>query len=54
VVTACERCNAKKDDKLLSEIGWHLRSRPYAPRAWFYVVFKFELDPAWMPYLPAT
>jgi 5-methylcytosine-specific restriction endonuclease McrA len=52
VVAACKRCNAKKDDKLLSEIGWTLSSKPYAPKAWFYVVFKFELDPAWMPYLP--
>jgi 5-methylcytosine-specific restriction endonuclease McrA len=54
VVTACKRCNAKKDDKLLSEIGWSLTFTPYAPKAWFYVVFKFELDPAWAPYLPAT
>lgn len=52
VVAACKRCNAKKDDKLLSEIGWTLSFRPYAPKAWFYVVFRFELDPAWVPYLP--
>lgn len=54
IVTACKPCNAKKDDRLLSEIGWTLKAKPYAPKAWFYVVFKFELDPAWMPYLPAT
>lgn len=53
VVTACTRCNAKKDDKLLEELGWSLPVRPYAPKAWFYVVFRFELDPAWEPYLPA-
>ena len=35
------------------EIGWSLLTKPYAPKAWFYVVFKFDLDPAWMPYLPA-
>ncbi len=52
VVAACTPCNAKKDDRLLEEIGWTLRTRPYAPRAWFYVVFKFQLDPAWVPYLP--
>jgi 5-methylcytosine-specific restriction endonuclease McrA len=52
VVTACTRCNAKKDDRLLEEIGWTLRFTPYAPKAWFYVVFKFQLDPAWEPYLP--
>lgn len=53
VVTACTRCNAKKDDRLLEELGWTLRFTPYAPKAWFYVVFKFQLDPAWEPYLPA-
>jgi 5-methylcytosine-specific restriction endonuclease McrA len=53
VVAACARCNAKKDDRLLEEIGWSLRVKPYAPKAWFYVVFRFELDPAWEPYLPA-
>jgi len=53
VVTACSRCNAKKDDRLLEEIGWSLPRKPYAPKAWFYMVFKFELDPAWRPYLPA-
>jgi 5-methylcytosine-specific restriction endonuclease McrA len=54
VVTACKRCNSNKDDQLLSEIGWTLVTTPYAPKAWFYVVFKFELDPAWAPYLPST
>jgi 5-methylcytosine-specific restriction endonuclease McrA len=53
VVCACKRCNAKKDDKVLAEIGWQLYTRPDAPKAWFYVVFKFEVDPAWVPYLPA-
>ncbi len=53
VVTACARCNAKKDDRLLEELGWSLRFKPFAPKAWFYVVFKFQLDPAWEPYLPA-
>ena len=54
VVCACKRCNAKKDDKTLAEIGWSLKLRPYAPKAWFYVVFKFDVDPAWVPYLPAV
>jgi 5-methylcytosine-specific restriction endonuclease McrA len=53
VVAACNRCNATKDDRLLEEIGWSLRFKPYAPRAWFYVVFTFQLDPAWAPYLPS-
>ena len=53
VVTACTTCNAKKDDKLLAELGWSLRRQPYTPKAWFYVIFKFDFDPAWEPYLPA-
>lgn len=52
IVTACKKCNAKKDDHLLSELGWQLYNKPYAPKAWFYLVFRFELDPAWEPYLP--
>lgn len=52
VVAACKRCNAKKDDKTLEQMGWALTRKPFAPKAWFYVVFKFELDPAWEPYLP--
>ncbi|MBF2067894.1 MAG: HNH endonuclease [Calothrix sp. C42_A2020_038] len=31
VVTACERCNSKKGDKMPSEAGMHLRSQPKAP-----------------------
>ena len=53
VVCACKRCNAKKDDKTLAELGWSLKDKPHAPKAWFYVVFEFDVDPAWVPYLPA-
>jgi 5-methylcytosine-specific restriction endonuclease McrA len=53
VVTACSRCNAKKDDRLLEELGWSLRVKPYAPKAWFYVVLRFQPDPSWAPYLAA-
>lgn len=54
VVLACKRCNAQKDDRLLSEIGWKLYNKPYAPKAWFWVVFKVTMDPAWEPYLPVA
>jgi 5-methylcytosine-specific restriction endonuclease McrA len=54
VVCACRRCNAKKDDRTLAEIGWTLKVRPDAPEAWFYVVFKVEVDPASVPYLSAA
>lgn len=32
VVGACAPCNARKGDRLLSELGWALRSAPVAPR----------------------
>ena len=31
VVTACKKCNHKKDNKLLEEIGWQLLYVPYTP-----------------------
>lgn len=32
VVAACPTCNAKKGDRLLSELHWHLKANPVAPR----------------------
>lgn len=32
VVAACPRCNARKGDRLLHELGWDLKRRPSAPR----------------------
>jgi len=52
IVCACKKCNAKKANKTLKEVSWNLKTKPFAPRAWFYVVFQFQLDPAWKPYLP--
>jgi 5-methylcytosine-specific restriction endonuclease McrA len=51
IVAACQLCNARKDDHLLSELGWTLTFRPFAPRATFYVVFRYEPQEAWKPYL---
>ncbi|MBE9114491.1 HNH endonuclease [Lusitaniella coriacea LEGE 07157] len=31
VVTACERCNAKKGDRVLGQVGMKLQTRPKAP-----------------------
>lgn len=35
-VTACKRCNNRKDNKMLSELGWKLLYVPYVPN-------RFEL-----------
>jgi hypothetical protein len=51
VVAACQLCNAKKDDHLLSELGWTLTFKPFAPKATLYVVFRYEPQEAWRPYL---
>ncbi len=54
VVAACRRCNHRKADRLLSEIGWTLPFEPRAPRggaALASVVGRTE--PSWSAYLVA-
>jgi 5-methylcytosine-specific restriction endonuclease McrA len=53
-VACCVRCNSRKADRLLDELGWSLRFRPSAPartaagRVWL----ADDADPAWEPWLP--
>ncbi len=52
VVAACRRCNGRKADKLLSELGWTLRTEPRAPTGWSYLVIGVAVtDPRWEPWL---
>jgi 5-methylcytosine-specific restriction endonuclease McrA len=52
VVAACARCNHRKGDRLLSDIGWHLAAPPSAPPATVAVVMGWATrDPSWEPYL---
>lgn len=54
VVAACTRCNHRKADRLLSEIGWRLRFTPTAPRAGSAVLTAMARPhPSWSAYLPA-
>lgn len=54
VVAACSRCNHKKADRLLSEIGWELRVTPSAPRASCAVLAAAARPhPSWAEYLAA-
>ncbi len=52
-VACCTKCNAKKADRLLSEIGWSLPFVPTSPRRigsgrlWLCE----DADPAWHPWL---
>ena len=47
------KCNHRKADKLLSELGWRLRVVPRAPRGmhWRLLAGVVETDPQWLPYL---
>lgn len=52
VVAACARCNHRKGDRLLSEIGWALPRPPIQPSATVALVLGWaKRDPAWDRYL---
>ena len=52
VVASCRRCNAQKEDRLLSETHLALRRAPFAPKETIWVVVAIgTVDPAWEPYL---
>ncbi|MBO0713929.1 MAG: HNH endonuclease [Acidimicrobiales bacterium] len=53
VVAACRRCNARKEDRLLHEVGLTLRQRPVQPRGRFWLGLTGGILPDWEPYLPA-
>jgi 5-methylcytosine-specific restriction endonuclease McrA len=52
-VACCVKCNHRKADKLLSELGWRLRTVPRAPRGmhWRLLAGVVDTDPQWLPYL---
>ncbi|MDT4899416.1 MAG: hypothetical protein QOJ78_346 [Pseudonocardiales bacterium] len=52
VVAACARCNHRKGDRLLSELGWHLAVSPVQPPATVAVVMGWTVrEPTWERYL---
>jgi len=54
VVASCRACNARKEDRLLSETELSLRRIPIAPHATLWVVATAgSIDPSWEPYLPS-
>lgn len=52
-VASCARCNHRKADRLLAELGWRLRIVPAAPRGphWRLLATIVDADPLWLPYL---
>lgn len=55
-VACCVRCNARKADRLLAELGWTLGCVPGAPRrgAFGRLWSAEDADPAWKPWLPVA
>lgn len=53
VVAACGRCNHRKADRMLHEIGWELGFVPRAPRGPAALVGVGRDEPAWLAYLAA-
>jgi 5-methylcytosine-specific restriction endonuclease McrA len=55
-VASCTRCNHRKADRLVEELGWKLRWAPHAPRGmhWRLIGAARDGDPQWATYLAAT
>ncbi len=52
VVAACKPCNARKEDRMLHEIGMRLRRAPSTPHAWAWVLAATgSRRPDWEPWL---
>ena len=52
LVACCLKCNNKKGDKTLGEIGWHLNFVPRMPAGTIWMVRGAErFEPEWDPYL---
>ncbi|MGH3624125.1 MAG: HNH endonuclease [Sciscionella sp.] len=52
-VACCAKCNHRKADRLLTEIGWQLLVTPKVPRGshWRLLAGVRDADPQWLPYL---
>ncbi len=51
VAAACARCNHRKADRLLSELGWELLITPTVPRGSTILVAACRPHPSWHTYL---
>lgn len=51
VVAACQKCNAKKADKTMEQLGWKLKKQPKAPKAQGWVLIGMKPRPDWEPWL---
>ena len=53
VVACCRRCNSRKGNRLVSEVGYSLTSPPRPPKRHGWVTARNSVDPSWRPYLLA-
>lgn len=54
-VACCVRCNTRKADRLLDELGWSMSAVPGPPRRGPYGrLWSEDADPAWEPWLPVA
>ncbi|NNN14834.1 MAG: HNH endonuclease [Acidimicrobiaceae bacterium] len=51
VVASCKACNARKEDRLLSESNFVLKSKPQAPRGRAWLIAIGSTRPDWLEYL---
>lgn len=51
VTAACRRCNAKKGDRSLADVGFRLSRTPYRPRGVVAHLMRSGVEPSWRPYL---
>lgn len=55
VVASCARCNHKKNDRTLAEMGWKLATPPAAPKnPMLYILGHRTPDPRWADWLMAA
>lgn len=55
VVACCIRCNGKKGNRLLEDLGWRLRVVPVVPVGPHVLIARFgEVHPDWAPYVPGV
>lgn len=51
VAAACRPCNAKKGSKLLSDLNWKLRHKPFRPQGIGARILALHPEPAWEQFL---
>ena len=55
-VACCAKCNHRKADRMVAELGWGMQVVPHVPKGpnWRLLAQPDAADPAWRPYLEAS